>query len=287
MPRLIMATEALASGELTRRDLARRYTKIHRNVYVLRGTVLSPRDRAVAAWLWSNRTATVSGLSAAALLGSKWVPQNAPTELVRAQHGSPAGIRIHKDVLADDEVQVLGGIPCTTAPRTVFDIGRRLPLDEAVIRVDALLNATAIGIAAAEKVAAKYPGARNIRQLRQVLDLADAGAESPQETRVRLVLIRGGLPRPETQIPIRNAAGRIVRRIDMGWENWKVGVEYEGEQHWTNAGHYADDIDRLEYLASLGWTIVRVSAVHLAYDQPGIVNRARAALLAAGWCAEG
>lgn len=281
-----MATEALASGALARRDLARRYTKVHRNVYAPRDAQLTPRDRAIAAWLWSNRAATVAGLSAAALLGSKWVPRKAPAELVRAQHGAPAGISIHRDTVADDEVQLLGGVSCTTAPRTAFDIGRRLPLDEAVIRVDALLNATAIGVPAVATLAARYPGARSIRQLREVLELVDGGAESPQETRVRLALVRGGLPRPVTQIPIRNAAGRIVRRLDLGWPDWKVAVEYDGEQHWTDANHYAADIDRLEFLAGLGWRIVRVSARHLEFDEPGVVRRAREALRAAGWCAE-
>lgn len=86
---------------------------------------------------------------------------------------APAGISIHRDTVADDEVQLLGGVSCTTAPRTAFDIGRRLPLDEAVIRVDALLNATAIGVPAVATLAARYPGARSIRQLREVLELVD------------------------------------------------------------------------------------------------------------------
>ncbi len=105
------------------------------------------------------------------------------------------------------------------------------------------------------ELAARYPGARDIRRLRRVLELADNGAESPQETKVRLVLIRGGLPRPVTQIPIRDARGRIVRRIDMGWPQSKVGVEYDGEQHWSNPEIHAGDIDRHEFLAGLGWRI--------------------------------
>ena len=283
MPKLFIATEALAAGAVTRRELAHRYTKVYRNVYTPGGLELTAADRAVAAWMWSGRTATVAGLSAAALLGSKWVPAEAPAELVRSQHRAPSGIVVRKDTIADDEARVVGGASCTTVARTAFDIGRRLPFEQGLIRVDALLNATRVPVAELLEVAARYPGARNVRQLRRILDLADGGAESPQETRVRLVLIAGSLPRPDTQIPIRDAAGRVVRRIDMGWPQWTVGVEYDRGQHWTDPDIHAADIDRLEFLAELGWRIVRVSAVHLRCDKPGIVRRAEHALRSAGW----
>ena len=71
----------------------------------------------------------------------------------------------------------------------------------------------------------------------------------------------------------------------MGWPECKVGVEYEGEQHWTDPKQYADDIERLEFLAAQGWTIIRVSARQLRYDRDGIVRRVRTALLQAGCAA--
>ena len=59
--------------------------------------------------------------------------------------------------------------------------------------------------------------------------------------------MRDGLPRPVTQIRVGK------RRIDMGWPEWNVGVEYDGEQHWTNPDDYAEDIERLEFLATQGF----------------------------------
>lgn len=100
----------------------------------------------------------------------------------------------------------------------------------------------------------------------------DGGAESPKETELRLLLVRDGLPRPVTQIRVGK------RRVDMGWPQWKIGVEYDGEQHFKNARDYADDIERLEYLASQGWTIIRVSARQLKHDRAGILARVRRAL---------
>jgi very-short-patch-repair endonuclease len=276
--RLFLGTEALATGELTRRDLRRRYTMVHRNVYSPAGVELTAADRARAAWLWSDRRATLVGHSAAALLGSKWVPADLPAEVAHTRRGVPNGIAMRSNCIRADELSTVDGITCTTVARTGYDLGRRLPLETAVIRIDALLNAASASPSAIEAIAARYPGARGIRRLRRAIDLVDAGAESPQESRLRLLLVQSGLPRPVTQIPVTNQWGRVVRRIDMGWPEWMVGVEYDGEQHFDNADDYANDIVRLEFLADRGWTIVRVSARQLRHERPEIVARVRRAL---------
>ena len=113
--------------------------------------------------------------------------------------------------------------------------------------------------------------------------MVDGGAESPQETRLRLVLVRAGLPQPVTQIPVADRWGRVVRRIDMGWPQWQVGVEYDGEQHWSDPRQHAEDIERLEFLAAAGWLIVRVSATQLRYQQLAVADRARTALCRRGF----
>ncbi len=272
-----MATEALGAGTITRHALRTRYRKLHQNVYIPRDFTLDARTRARAAWLWSRRSATLSGYSAAAVLGSKWLPDDAPAELARIRHPAPPGILIHTGAIADDELAVVGGMTCTSVTRTCYDIGRRQRLDTAIIRIDALLNVTQVGVERVAGLTDRYPGARGIRRLRRALELADAGAESPQETRLRLLLVRCGLPRPVTQIPVADEWGRVQRRIDMGWPEWMVGVEYDGDQHWSTPEDHENDIVRLEFLASRGWTIVRVSARQLRYKQPEILARVRSA----------
>lgn len=273
-----MATEALGAGTITRHALRTRYRKLHQNIYIPRDFTLDARTRARAAWLWSRRSATLSGYSAAAVLGSKWLPDDAPAELARIRHPAPPGILIHTGAIADDELAVVGGMTCTSVTRTCYDIGRRQRLDTAIIRIDALLNVTQVGVERVAGLTDRYPGARGIRRLRRALELADAGAESPQETRLRLLLVRCGLPRPVTQIPVADEWGRVQRRIDMGWPEWMVGVEYDGDQHWSTPEDHENDIVRLEFLASRGWTIVRVSARQLRYKQPEILARVRSAL---------
>lgn len=275
-------SEALSAGLVSRRSLTRDYRPIHRDVYLPRDCDLTPALRAKAAFIWSGRTATVAGLSAAALLGCRWIDVHHPAELVRRNGKPVAGIVIHRDELPDDEICRAAGIPVTTPARTAFDLGRRPGVDTAVVRLDALCNATGLRRADIDRVLTRHRGARGIRQLRAVLELVDAGAQSPQETRTRLVLIRAGLPSPSTQITVFDECGHFVARVDMGWERWKVGVEFDGAQHWTDPNQRSRDINRLAELESCGWRIVRVSS-DLLRRAPGVViDRVVAALNAAG-----
>lgn len=91
-----------------------------------------------------------------------------------------------------------------------------------------------------------------------------------------------GLPPLHTQIDVFDRYGYHVGRIDMGWERWKVGVEYDGAQHWTDPRQRNRDIDRIAELEALGWRIVRVGAGLLRDRASTVVARCRHALRAAG-----
>jgi hypothetical protein len=223
----------------------------------------------------------VVGVSAAAMHGAKWIDSRLPAELNQRSQHKTKGIVLHNDTLSPDETVVTRGVPVTTAARTAFDLGRRYGRTLAVIRVDALLQATAVQLSAVDSLIDRHRGARGIVQLREVGGLADSGSESPHETRTRLVLTDAGVRPQQTQVNVFDRYGDHVRRIDMGWRDWKVGVEYDGEQHWTKPAIRAKDIDTQARLDALGWRIVRVSAEMLRYRPYTIVERTRAALYAA------
>jgi hypothetical protein len=278
-----IGTEALSAGTVTRRTLVSRHNIVYRNVYLRKGVELTPDRRAVAAWLWSGRNATIAGLSAAALHGSQWIDPALPAELTRPDACDVDGIVIHRGQLRDDEVCFVQGMPVTSPARTAFDLGRPDRFEPAIIRVDSLANATGLKPQEVERLAADRRGARGIVQLRHVVELMDGGAESPQETRTRLLLIAAGFPRPRTQIVVVDDYGSFVGRIDLGWDEWKVGVEYDGPQHWTDPDQHARDIDRLADLAAQGWLIIRVSRDLLRYRPHVFLARVREAARAAGW----
>ncbi|BBZ11149.1 endonuclease domain-containing protein [Mycobacterium branderi] len=283
-----VGTEALAEGRVTKRTLRSRHEMIYRNVYVPRGHELTAVTKGIAAWLWSGRAATVAGLSAAALHGSNWIDPRLPAELNRTEACNVDGIVIHREKLRDDESCLVRGMPVTTPARTAFDLARRKGVTTAVIRLDALANATGVNPVSIESVGQNHRGARGLIQLRRVLELMDGGAESPQETRTRLVLVRAGLPKPKTQIVVRDRYGIPFARIDMGYDEWKVGVEFDGPQHWTDPAIRTADVDRQAELAALGWRLVHVSGDMLRYRSDVVVVRTCDALQAAGctWLAD-
>jgi very-short-patch-repair endonuclease len=68
--------------------------------------------------------------------------------------------------------------------------------------------------------------------------------------------------------------------LDMGWEEYMVAVEYDGDQHRTDRGQFVKDIDRLAKFADLGWVVIRVVAEH----RPDyILNRVLQALARRGY----
>jgi very-short-patch-repair endonuclease len=249
---------------------------VFRDVYVGRDVQLTAAAKARAAWLSTG--AILAGQSAAAVLGTKWLDGAAPAEIVRGDRHGQRGLVVHSFELPDDEVHPVRGMRVTTAARTAFDIGRGLPGAKALPILDALLNATGVKPADVNALADGHPGARGIRRLRAALELTDGGAESPQETRVRLLLLAAGLPKPETQIEFRD----LHIRVDMGWREWKVAVEYDGIQHWDNRYQRSWDIERIALLEAAGWIVIRVSAEMLSRRPHAIVERVIAKLAERG-----
>ncbi|ORB72213.1 DUF559 domain-containing protein [Mycobacterium scrofulaceum] len=270
-----IGSEAVANGELVKSALRTHYRKLFHDVYVDPGAELSPLIRARAAWLWSRRRGIIAGLSAAAVHGAQWVDATSPVEIMHSNRNPLPGLRIHSGRLEDDEFTLIDGVPVTTPARTAVDLGCWYPVDDAVAVIDDLLRATDSKVAELQLLAERYPGRRGIQSARKAINLADAGAQSPKETWVRLLLIRAGLPRPQTQIPVSDEFGELTYYLDMGWEDCKVAAEYDGEQHRRDRWQYTWDIRRRETLERMGWIVIRV----VVGDRPtAIVGRVRAAL---------
>ena len=256
----VIGSEELRRGTLTRNDLRRGHRALFPDVYLANQVELSAGIRARAAWLWSDRRGVIAGRSAAALHGAKWMEANLPAELLHQNRRPPDGLRTWSDRYLPDEIVVIDGMAVTNPARTMLDLACRHSRLPAVVAMDALARATRVTAAETGLIAARYPGRRNIRPARDLLRLVDGGAESPRETRLRLLILDAGLPRPQTQVRVRDEYGQIVARVDLGWPELKIAVEYDGDQHWTDRRQFANDIRRIELLQALGWIVIRVTA---------------------------
>lgn len=260
------AGEALAAGEVTRHGLAAHHRRLLPGVWTPRGQAPSLQDRIAAAWLWSERQGIACGLAASAMHGARWVADDIPIEVNIARHKSPPGVVVGRDTLLPGEVTTVGGIAVTTVARTAFDLARRGPRGVAVERLDALARATRFAPEHVLAVFDAHPGLRGRRRVPGLLRFVDAGAQSPKETWLRLVLIEAGFPCPQTQIPVPAPDGYPRYFLDMGWPEYMVAVEYDGEQHRTDPVQYRNDVLRSEYIDGLGWRRIRVLAGHRRDD---------------------
>lgn len=277
MAEIVLGSEAVATGRLTRGQLRWNYRAVFPDVYVQRDIELTLYHRTLAAWLWSKRRGVITGRAAAALHGAKWVDDEAPVELIWANNHCPAGIRTRREAIADDESTGALGLLVATPARTALDLGRHLSHMAAAIHLDALAAATGITARDVLRLAGRYPGTRGVKKCRQAVAVMDGGAQSPKETWLRLLLVKGGFPTPQTQIPLLDEYGRAFAFLDMGWPAVKIAVEYDGDHHRTDRAQYAWDVRRLRMVSQLGWLHIRV----IAEDSPtDIIGRVRQAFAA-------
>jgi hypothetical protein len=274
MEESFLGTEALAAGDVTAYQLRRHFAALHQDVYVAKGAELTPVLRAKACWLRSRRRGILAGFSASALHGARWINPAWPATIIDRNRRPAVGVRVWEERIERDEISAADGMPITAPARTALDIARRYPLAVSVAAIDALAQAVELKPADIELLVDRYKGRRGMKSARAALELIDDGAQSPKETWLRLLLIRAGLPTPQTQIAVRNEWGYAEAYLDMGWDNMKIAVEYDGDQHRTDRAQYVKDIRRLAMLERRGWLVIRV----IAEDYPDdIVRRVREA----------
>lgn len=282
MNRVVLGGEAVRAGVATRHELARDYTKLYRGVFVRKGGEITLRDRAIGGWLATGRRGVIAGATAAALHGAPWVDPTLPVEVTGVKGRPQEGLVLRTEHLAPDDITRVAGLPVTTRVRTAFDLGRHLDRAEALALLDALMWNQRFDIAEVAALAEQRPRARRVVQLRELLPLIDGGAASPRESALRLQLHDNGFPRPETQIPVLEGS-RPVAFLDLGWPEYGVAVEYDGDHHRKDRKQYVKDIARLRMLEEKRWIVIRV----IAEDMPEAwLARVAQALRSRGWQAD-
>lgn len=121
----------------------------------------------------------------------------------------------------------------------------------------------------------RAPGSRRARG---AIHAVRAGSESRPETRLRLLLVRGGLPEPELNGEIFDRDGRWIGRFDLVYREAKVLAEYDGDQHRTSTTQYEHDLTRIERAIEAGYAVIRVRARGLFVTPDETVSRVRRAL---------
>ncbi|MEU7710967.1 DUF559 domain-containing protein [Micromonospora chalcea] len=186
------------------------------------------------------------------------------------------GLVVHHSVLPVRPVFV-GGLSCVPAAQCAIDLARGTRRMDALPVLDAALRSGAV---TADDLAAELPLHRALRGVRQARDLvprADGRAECRQESQLRLLLLDDGLPAPEPQMWVHDRYGIPRFRIDLGYRERRVGVEYDGLSH-LDREHLRYDRDRINWLDANGWRM-RYFTDRDLYRRPShILTTLRAAL---------
>jgi hypothetical protein len=233
--------------------------------------------------------AVFSGRTAAWLHGLD-VPPCDPVEVTLprlATTSRRAGVALMRSDLAAGEIIELHDLRATSSLRTIADLARRLPLTEAVVILDMALHRRMVDVEQLNQWAAAHRGYHGLRRLKRALDLAEARAESPMETRLRLLLVSSGLPRPAAQVSLYDETGGFLARPDLYYPSDHLAIEYDGASHRTTL---AADNRRQNRILEAGYRLLRFTAVDVLHNPVSVVGQVRRALRhprAARCCAAG
>lgn len=245
---------------------------------------------------------SVSHLTAALLHGiplPAWAQDTSRLDLARSggadeRLGQPRRfeVRGHRLRLGADDVMMLGETRVTTPSRTWLDLCgfRQLTLDDVIIAGEHLVSEhersfhPRIAIVTLDALRAYVRAKRRVPGLgraRIALELMAIGADSPQETHIRLMLERAGLPRFQPNCLVVDPWGKVLW-VDLGNARYRVAIEYDGEHH-LDPEQQARDRNRNRRTRAAGWVQVILTREDLARGEAHIVRLVIEALSAQGW----
>lgn len=172
------------------------------------------------------------------------------------------GVAGHRGIEAR-HVDHVNGIPVTSLADTWVDMGeligpgKPVGLDDLIVLGDAI--ALRLGsVQPMREALEKRVRPRGKLTLLEALEWIRYGAQSPGETRTRLVLVRAGLPEPALNRPIITAERIWLGRPDLMWRDQRVLIEYQGEEFHTEKKDRARDEARHAGFRDDDWEVVLV-----------------------------
>jgi Protein of unknown function (DUF559) len=178
------------------------------------------------------------------------------------------GLTVRRAAIRPDEIVVRREMPTTCVLRTVTDLGSRPPLVEAVVAVDMALHRRLVELAQLREYVQAHPTWPGIAHLRRVVELAEPASESAMETRLRLLLVLAGLPRPQVQVPLHDERGRFLGRPDLYYPAQRLGLEYDGSTHRDSL---VEDNRRQNRLQDAGFRLLRFTAPDIHQTPDAVV----------------
>jgi hypothetical protein len=133
--------------------------------------------------------------------------------------------------LGEHEWSLQRGLRVTTPERTWLDLASVLGRTQLVIAGDAMVSGGLTTVEAIQVVSAVTRRRRGVVLAREAAALVRSGVDSPPETIVRLIIVDGGLPCPQTGLDVYDDGGGWMSRPDLCYLALKLAIQYEGDVH--------------------------------------------------------
>jgi hypothetical protein len=203
----------------------------------------------LAAWVYG-----VEAFSIVELQGLPAIDTCVPPDKTRVRRKGCTGCRRDLD---PGDVVVFNGVQITSDLRTALDLGCGLGGRDAMAALDGFMRVRGLTRSDFEMALPRYASRRGVVQLRRLIPLADARAESAGESWTRMAILDAGLPAPDLQYSVR-VDGRELYRLDMAYVRERIAVEYDGVRFHDSAEQREYDRVRRQWLRAHGWAIIVV-----------------------------
>jgi very-short-patch-repair endonuclease len=258
------------------RDVASgRLHRIHRTVYAIGHTCLSPHAECLAGVLARGEHALLSHRSAAWLWGlerrfARPVEVSVPW---RGRGRKPLHVH-HCPALRHEDSAIAEGVPVTAVPRTLLDLAAcvsRRRLEEAIERAERL---GLLDLAQIDSLLGAVRGHAGRGRLRRALEIHrdPAFTRSGGERRLLALICEAGLPRPAVNTFVQGF------ELDLYWARERFAVELDGWKTHRSRSAFESDRRRQEELKLGGIEIVRITGRRLQLQPDEVVERLKVLL---------
>jgi hypothetical protein len=257
------------------------WRRLGRGFYAWHEIAEVPMTLLIAAKLRLPDAAVFTGSTAAWLHGLDIAPSS-PIEAAVPSTSSTSrlvGVVVRRCSIPAAETSIRRGVRVTSAVRTIADLACRLPLTDAVALLDTALHGRLVNSGRLRDWASTHAGYRGVRRLKRALELAEPATESVMETRLRLLLVLAGLPRPLAQISLCDEDGHFVGRPDFYYPPHRLALEYDGSGHRENL---TGDNRRQNRMVDAGYRLLRFTAADVLSAPDSVVALVRRALFQPG-----
>jgi hypothetical protein len=171
----------------------------------------------------------------------------------------------------------VAGLPVCGGLETALQIARTTPLAYSVPLLDVLCRQDHRRLPELAALVESRAGGRGIARARKAVALTNPLAESVLESLGRLLMLLGGLPVPTVQltveVPRRRDRGGVGRyRGDLGYEEQRVLIEFDGRDKYQRLVDLSSDLTRQNALVNAGWIVLRFTWEQVLFQPIGAAD---------------